>query len=234
MFLRLLIFISVSFFAKGQIKSADILMKSIKIHDSNQRWKKLKVDLEMSIIRDKTADRFFKVGLNLPQNSFFYEVKNDSLHSFQGFKGDVFAATLNGKSTLNESEIKKYDLGKIRTQYLKEVYEYLLLLPMRLENDLHLLNPEFTEEVFNQKTCYKLTIQYLPSEENETWHFFIDKETFILHGYQFFLKDKKTNGEYIFLEDYTTIKGILIPKIKRWYWNKDDSFFRKDTIIKSF
>jgi hypothetical protein len=163
---------------------------------------------------------------------FQYEVKNDSLHYVQGFKGDKFSAILNGKTDISEANIKKYDLTPTRTQYLKEVYEYLLLLPMRLEKDTAFLSPNYTTEDFNKAKCYKLTVQYEPSNENETWHFFIDTQTFMLHGYQFYLKDKTTNGEYIYLEDYTTFKGILMPKTKRWYWNKDNSFFRTDRILR--
>jgi hypothetical protein len=186
----------------------------------------------MSIVREKTADRYFTVHLNLPQKSFVYEVKNDSLHFRQGFEGNTHQVFLNGKTHLTEAEIKQYDLGQARTQYLKEVYEYLLLLPMRLKNDIKFLSDEVSEDVFNQKVCYKITIRYEPTNENETWHFFIDKQTFVLHGYQFYLKDKATDGEFIHLDDYTTHKNILFAKTKRWYWNKDGSFFRTDRLMK--
>jgi hypothetical protein len=227
--LSLLLFIHLQ--AQAQFSAVEILQKSVKTHDPKQKWEKLKADFEMSIVREKTADRFFTIRLNLPQKSFFYEVKNDSLQFFQGFQGGNFEVSLNGKKDLTPEEIKKHDLSQTRTQYLREVYEYLLLLPMRLKNDVKFLSNEVTEEVFNEKSCYKITIQYEPINENETWHFFIDKQSFVLHGYQFYLKDKTSNGEFIYLEDYQDFKGILMPKIKRWYWNKDGSFFRTDQIL---
>lgn len=227
----LLICCLISFAAKAQVTASEILQKSAKAHDPKNRWQSLKADFEMSIVREKAADRFFTVRLDLSKKSFYYEVKTDTLHYFQGFRGDKFDVILNRKSELTSTEIKKYDLTQARTQYLREVYEYLLLLPMRLQNDLDFLQAEYSEETFNQKPCYKITIQYQPTDQNETWHFFIDKQSFILHGYQFYLKDKTTNGEYIFLEDYATFKGILMPKTKRWFWNKDNSFFRTDKIL---
>jgi hypothetical protein len=166
----------------------------------------------------------------LPKKEFHYAIKNDTLHYRQGFIGDNFKVIFNGKTTISDSIIKKYDLTRNRTQYLKEVYEYLLLLPMRLQNDTAFLSSTYSTEDFNQTKCYKLTIQYEPVNDNETWYFFIDTQTFMLKGYQFFLKDKTTNGEYIYLEDYAPFKGILMPKTKRWYWNKDNSFFRTDRI----
>jgi hypothetical protein len=217
---------------KAQLSAIDILKKSIAVHDPQKRWQSLKAEFDMSIMREKQADRFFTIQLNLPKKVFQYEVKNDALHYRQGFKGTTFKAVFNGKSVISDSIIKKYDLTRNRTQYMKEVYEYLLLLPMRLQHDTASLSASYATEDFNKTKCYKLTIQYEPINENETWYFFIDTETFILKGYQFYVKDKSTNGEYIYLEDYTSFKGILMPKTKRWYWNKDDSFFRTDRIIK--
>ncbi len=230
--LKIFIFLLLANLAQAQLTVSEILLKSINVHDPKQRWQKLQAEFKMNIVREKVADRFFTVRLDLPKKAFSYEIKNDSLHYFQGFRGEKHEVMLNGKTELTASEIKKYDLAQTRTQYMREVYEYLLLLPMRLQNDLKFLQTDYSEENFNQKSCYKLTIQYEPVNENETWYFFIDKHTFVLQGYQFYLKDKSTNGEYIFLEDYITFKGILIPKIKRWYWNKDNSFFRTDKILK--
>ncbi len=218
--------------AQAQQTAYHILQKSIKIHDPRGRWQKLKTAFDMSIVREKQADRFFTIALNVPKKHFTYRVKTDTLNYSQGFKGNTFAVVFNNSSDISEANIKKYDLTQTRTQYLKEVYEYLLLLPMRLQNDTALLSKDYTIETFNGIPCYKLTIQYEPINENETWHFFVDNQSFILRGYQFYVKDKTTNGEYIYLEDYTKVKGVLMPKTKKWYWNKDSSFFRTDRILK--
>jgi hypothetical protein len=103
---------------------------------------------------------------------------------------------------------------------------------MRLNNDFSYLSDEYYVVTFNNKLCYKLTIQYPPKGENETWYFFINKENYLLEGYQFYEKDIESDGEYIYLSDYEWIKGILMPKIKHWFWNKDGSYFRTDRILK--
>ncbi len=228
----ILVFVSFQFQAQAQLSAVEILEKSIKVHDPKNRWKRLEAAFEMSIVREKVADRFFTIHFDLPQKSFFYEVKNDSLHYRQGFRDTSHHVFLNGETMLSEQLVSRYDLGKKRTQYLREVYEYLLLLPMRLQNDMKFLSKDVSMEAFNQKSCYKITFNYEPINENETWHFFIDQQTFVLHGYQFYLKDKSTNGEYIYATDYALIKDILMPKTKSWYWNKDNSFFRTDRILK--
>jgi hypothetical protein len=228
----LILLLAITSLSQAQLTAYDILQKSIKVHNPNQRWHRLKGEFDMSIVREKQADRFFTIALNLPKKQFAYLVKTDTLRYSQGFKGDKFAISLNGKSIVSEADIKKYDMTQTRTQYLKEVYEYLLLLPMRLQNDSMQLSKTYSTEVFNKTTCYKLTLQYEPIHENETWHFFIDTQSFILKGYQFYVKDKATNGEYIYLEDYAIFKGILVPKTKLWYWNKDSSFFRTDRVLR--
>jgi hypothetical protein len=228
----LFILSTITSLAQAQLAAFDILQKSIKVHNPKQQWYRLKGEFDMSIVREKQADRFFTIALDLPKKQFSYHVKTDSLRYSQSFKGDKFAISFNGKSTISEADVKKRELTQTRTQYLREVYEYLLLLPMRLKNDSIHLSKTYSTEIFNKATCYKLTLQYEPINENETWHFFIDTQSFILKGYQFYVKDKATNGEYIYLEDYTTFKGILMPKTKLWYWNKDSSFFRTDRILK--
>jgi hypothetical protein len=228
----ILLFVFLQFQAQAQLSALEVLEKSIEVHDPKNRWKRFEAALEMSIVREKVADRVFTIHLDLRQKSFGYEVKNDSLHYKQGFRDTSHYVFLNGETTVPTPLILRYDLGKKRTQYLREVYEYLLFLPMRLKNDVKFLSKEPVKEVFNQKSCYKITFQYEPIDENETWHFFIDQQTFVLHGYQFYLKDKTTNGEYIYTTDYELIKGILMPKTKSWYWNKDGSFFRTDRILK--
>ncbi|MDZ7880544.1 MAG: DUF6503 family protein [Saprospiraceae bacterium] len=226
--------LSLASLAKAQLTAVEILQKTIKVHDTKHRWQKLKANFDMRIVRDKHADRYFTIGLNLPKKSFFYKVKTDSVQYAQGFEKEKLVVELNGKTDISEINIKKHDLSQTRTQYLKEVYEYLLLLPMRLQMDKALLSKNYSTEVFNNANCYKLTIQYEPINENETWHFFIDTQNFMLKGYQFYVKDKTTNGEYIYLEDYALTKGILMPKTKRWFWNKDNSVFRTDRILRCY
>ena len=73
--------------AQAQPTAFEILQKSIKTHDPRGRWQKLKADFDMSIVREKQADRFFRIDLNIPKKSFFYRVKSDTLNYAQGFKG---------------------------------------------------------------------------------------------------------------------------------------------------
>ncbi|MEZ4983776.1 MAG: DUF6503 family protein [Saprospiraceae bacterium] len=208
-----------------------ILDQSINAHDPNRHWKELQAQFNMQIERDGHPLRQFSVTLDVPQGNFEYAVKNDSLSYAQGFHEGLFYAQINEKTPDNEAITTNLGLTEDRTKYLQKVYEYLLLLPMRLERDTADLLPTYSIVDFNGSSCYQLTVAYQPEGENETWHFFIDKENHLLRGYQFFLKDISSDGEYIILDHYKEVQGVNIPFTKRWYWNKDRSFFRTDTIF---
>jgi len=139
---------------------------------------------------------------------------------------------MNENVSLSDLDKIKFNLTDERTLYLKEVYTYLMGLPMLLADDFRFMKGDVEEAVFNGSQCYKISFEYLPINENETWCFYINKFTFILEGYRFFKEDASLDGEFIFLEDYQKMDGILIPAVKKWYWNKDGSFFRTDTTLK--
>ncbi len=43
---------------------------------------------------------------------------------------------------------------------------------------------------------------------------------------------KPDSGEYILLTDEETVNGIKMPKIRAWYYNKDDKYLGTDTLEK--
>ena len=54
--------------------------------------------------------------------------------------------------------------------------------------------------------------------------------------YQFFKtdengKEKPDSGEYILLTEEAIVNGIKMPKIRAWYYNKDDKYLGTDTVV---
>lgn len=39
-------------------------------------------------------------------------------------------------------------------------------------------------------------------------------------------------GEYILLEEEEIVEGIRMPKVRKWYWNKNNEYIDTDTLIK--
>ena len=52
--------------------------------------------------------------------------------------------------------------------------------------------------------------------------------------YQFFKTEKgsikKDSGEYILLSDLKEVNNIKFPKIRAWYYNKDDGYLGTDSL----
>jgi hypothetical protein len=54
--------------------------------------------------------------------------------------------------------------------------------------------------------------------------------------YQFFKRDDSgellpNSGEYILLEGLSEVNGIQMPKVRSWYYNKNDALLGTDTLV---
>ena len=58
--------------------------------------------------------------------------------------------------------------------------------------------------------------------------------TYAMEVYQFYKGDPngagKDTGEYILLSEESTLQEIRLPKVRAWYYNKDDAYLGTDTI----
>lgn len=211
--------------------ASEILLKCINAHDPLDKWGKFNGDFEQKIERTGVATRHFVVKIDNRKNGFAYSVNNDTVNFEQGIIKGKYFSQLRGNDNISDSDRKKYQLTNERTLNLKEVYDYLVGIPMRLNRDQNMLDMRVTDTIFNQKSCYKITFNYLPKIDNETWHFFIDRQTFLMAGYQFYHDDIGKDGEFIYLSDFVQCQDIQFPSIRKWHWNKDGSYFRTDFIM---
>jgi ATP:corrinoid adenosyltransferase len=62
------------------------------------------------------------------------------------------------------------------------------------------------------------------------WYFYFDPKTYAMEIYQFF-KEGKDSGEYILLSELETINEVKMPKIRAWYYNKDDKYLGTDILL---
>ncbi|WP_339790020.1 MAG: DUF6503 family protein [Imperialibacter sp.] len=217
---------------KPSLTPASLLEKSIEAHDPNNQWPKLNSRFHMSIKRDGQADRYFSVLINNPEGIFEYALQQGDSTVSQGVRHGEYYVSVNDSSNLNYEIKSKFQLTEERTQYLKEVYEYLYGVPMKLKDTGTIIDPAVVEETFNNQSCWVIKVTYDPSTDGETWYFYIDKETFLLAGYRFYFDESKGDGEFIFVEGYESLNGLQLPKLKKWHWNKDSAHFRTDELLK--
>ncbi len=113
---------------------------------------------------------------------------------------------------------------------MKNYYTYLYGLPMKLKDQGTLIDPKVYQKTFKGKMYKVLKVTYKESVGNDTWYFYFDPETYAMEVYQFYHNEEKNDGEYIILNDLQEINGIKMPKIRAWYYNKDDTYLGTDTL----
>ena len=117
-----------------------------------------------------------------------------------------------------------------RTNMMKNYYTYLYGLPMKLKDAGTIVADEVTRKTFKGKEYVVLKVGYDKNVGKDTWYFYFDPETFAMEVYQFFHDETKNDGEYILLSELVEVSGIKIPKVRAWYYNKDDHYLGTDTL----
>ena len=51
--------------------------------------------------------------------------------------------------------------------------------------------------------------------------------------YQFYHDESKNDGEYILLSEEMLVKDIKMPKVRAWYYNKDNTYLGTDDLVKA-
>ncbi len=210
---------------------ASVIEKAISAHDPNNYWPQLNQRFSMSIKRDGQDDRYFSVLINNADNVFEYALKKGDSVISQGIKQGQYYFAINSDSILSGEIKEKHQLNNDRTLYMKEVYEYLYGVPMKLKDPGTIIDPTLTEEEFNGQPCWVVKVTYDPDTEGETWYFYINKESYLLAGYRFYFDESKGDGEFIYIDGYESVNGLRLATTKKWHWNKDSAHFRTDELL---
>lgn len=107
---------------------------------------------------------------------------------------------------------------------------------MKLKDSGTNLNETVEKRTFKGKDYLVLKATYDETVGSDVWYFYFNPKTYAMEVYQFFKTDKNGNekpnsGEYILLSEETTISGIKMPKVRAWYYNKNDEYLGTDTLI---
>jgi hypothetical protein len=220
------------FLGQSQKENAkQIVEKCLLAHDPTLKYLKNRHEYLYKIQRENQADRAFGLVLDWKNDFFQYRVKNDSIDYFQLFKKGDCKSSINGNSKPTSDQIIKYQLDCDRTKYLKNVYFYLFGLPFKLKDEGVIIHDLVEEVIFNEKASFKIKVSFDEKVGSDIWYFYIDKQTFLMNGYQFYHNYLKNDGEFIYLKNYEKINGVFIAKTKLWHWNKDQKHFRTDAIF---
>ena len=228
--LTTLLFLFTSIIAFSQeITGDELLKKAIEFHDPNGNWATFKGELFVTMETPKNGDRVSKININLPKQYFSVVAKRDTIITTYILDKDEINFSLNGDKNPSEENKKKFSLNAERANLYKNYYTYLYGLPMKLKDEGTVIHQKVERKTFKGKEYLVLKATYNQEVGKDTWYFYFNPDNFAMEIYQFF-KEEKDSGEYILLSELETINDIKMPKIRAWYYNKDNTYLGTDIL----
>lgn len=212
------------------LSPAQLLEKSIQYHDPNNVWAVQKHELNLKETRPNGADRQTKLVIDIPNSFFEINQLRDGRQIIRQMNNEACIHQLDGSAQIALEEVKSLQLTCERTEFLRNYYTYLWGLPMKLKDPGTLLGEKIMETTFMNHACYAFKVSYSPEVGKDVWYFYFNKSTFALLGYRFYHDESKNDGEYIPLEEEVIVNGMRLPKIRKWFVNKDDRFLGADIL----
>ena len=137
---------------------------------------------------------------------------------------------------LDSIQAKAKNMSCDRATLYKNYYTYLYGLPMKLKDPGTNLSETVEKTSFKGKDYLVLKVTYDETVGSDVWYFYFDPKTYAMEVYQFFKTDENGNekldsGEYILLSEEAIVQDIKMPKVREWYYNKDDKYLGTDTLV---
>lgn len=212
------------------LTGTQLLQKAIDYHDPNGAWPSFKGKLSITMSTPDGKERISDITINLPKQYFHLTSTRDSSIIEQSLNQGECEFLLNGSSKISEEDKKTYRLTCERANIMKDYYTYLYGLPMKLKDPGTVIDPEVERKIFKGKTYLVLRATYKKEVGNDIWYFYFDPKTYAMEVYQFFHDESKNDGEYILLTEEEEVFGIKMPKIRAWYYNRDDTYLGTDVL----
>lgn len=209
-----------------------LLDKALSYHDPEGNWSRLKTRLYLSSVDKEGQKNNFEIELDNSTGYFAHITRKHGKEVVKGYADGKAFYLLDGKREISEEDRKKYELTSESLKWVHSFYPYLYGLPMKLTDEgVKITEAEKVEEVEGKK--YKvLKIDFDLSVGSDNWFFYFEPKTFAMKAYRF-NHGEPTSGEYILLEEEEIVEGIRMPKVRKWYWNKNNEYIGTDTLIKS-
>jgi len=212
-----------------EITGVQLLEKSIGYHDPGDSWPTFSDTFYVTMESPENSPRYSEINIDLPNEYFYLKARRDSSETtYQINKGEC----LTSLTVPTSSKRTPCETARL----YKDYYTYLYGLPMKLKDPGTYLDPVVRRKKFNEKEYLVLKVTYDKNVGSDVWFFYFDPHTYAMEVYQFFKGDPesegKNTGEYILLEGEELIQGIRIPKIRRWFYNKNNKFLGSDILQK--
>lgn len=232
--LLLLVFILFTSCEK-ELTSNQLLDNAITYHDPNNVWPTFNDTFHVTMETPNSPNRESDITINKPENAFYLKAVRDTTMVEYKVRGDLCNIAFNRSTEFTEEEAKANGLTCERAKMYKNYYSYLYGLPMKLKDPGTNIADTVERKTFKGKEYLVLKANYDEDVGTDIWYFYFDPETYAMEIYQFFRQDENGNqkddtGEYILLTEEKVVNSIKMPKIRAWYYNKDDKYLGTDIL----
>ena len=232
----ILLTLCLSFTSYSQdIRAKDLLENAITYHDPNDNWSKFKAQFTVEMATPKTSKRTSNIRIDLINEHFAVKATRDTTTTVYTLSKGKCYMVLNGKN-MDSISADKNNMSCDRAKLYKNYYTYLYGLPMKLNDPGTNLSEVVEKKTFKGKDYLVLRVTYDEAVGSDVWYFYFNPKTYAMEIYQFFKTDKNgkenpDSGEYILLSEAATVNGIKMPKVRAWYYNKDNKYLGTDTLV---
>lgn len=220
-------------FCRSEPKTgSQLLQKTIAYHDPQDNWQQLKTRLYLSSTDTAGKENAFEVEIDNTTGYFCHISRQDGKEIVKGMADGKAFYLLDGKRKISEEDRKKYDLTPEAVKWVHGFYGYLYGLPMKLTDQGARVAEEITDQEIEGNMYRMLQVNYDVAVGKDNWFFYLDPKTYALRSYRF-NHGSPESGEYILLEQEEAVQGMRIPKIRKWYLNKNNQYLGTDTLMKA-
>jgi len=225
-----LMVLAVGFINGQNITGPELVEKAIQYHDPSGHWAQLNTTLQLKETRPNGPDRSSTVHINLPEEFFQLDRMTDSVTVTRGIKDGLCFVKVDGSASFDSTLVEPLRLQCDRSFLYRDYYQYLYGVPMKLKDPGTIVHKQVEKVDFMGRTYLKLKVTYREDVGTDTWYFYFNPDSYAMEVYQFYHEEAKKDGEYITLEGIKEVDGIKMPKVRKWYINKDDKFLGTDSL----
>lgn len=218
-----------------ELTSEQVLNNAIAYHDPNNIWNSFNSTFHVTMETPDAPNRESDIMLDNAVGGFYLKAVRDTTMVEYKVRGGNCNIAFNGSTTFTEEEAEANNLNCDRAKMYKNYYSYLYGLPMKLRDPGTHISETVERKTFKDKDYLVLKVTYDENVGSDIWYIYLNPETYAMEVYQFFKPDENGNqnnlsGEYILLSEEMVVNGIKMPKVRAWYYNKDDTYLGTDIL----
>ena len=215
----------------SSLTAKKLLDRSIAYHDPHGRWERGAFEITEFASRPDGTGRRNILRIDNARSRFELDSTVDGRALALVVENDTVVARLDGKSNLSAVELERYRLKPAQVLSRRNRELYLWGLPMKLKDPGTRLDPGVKETHLEGRAVYQLRVTYDAGVGSDTWYFFLDRDTCALVGHRFHHDESAGDGEYAVLSEEISGQGLRLPRVRKWYTNKDNEPVITHTIL---